>query len=320
MKTRATSLIALIAVISIVAIGIGYAISYASTESSENNSNVKFITVTQQDENENDKYSFTGSNGTDIELDTFNMTNADTMYYKLNSTSAVTMNKSNFPSYTFIELGEVYLAAEYHGSGNAPSPLYVTLKTGSTRFEASDSWVYFLTNDFTVNDHTTSDIEIYAYKNNAANQPWSAGPDQLTLTTSSTGYDRAKILLCYGYPTALATVDFDANDAALKGYLRTTVAPVKLEDGSVIFSVSDTEPATSNTYAVTYDSNIGTGSLQYVVLTNSTSVTLVSNDNVTKFENAGHNFVGWNADKTSNTALDASQTITGNTTFYAIWN
>ena len=78
MDTRRTTLIATIAVIALLAVGIGYAYT-AFTQNGGNSSNVGYITLTQV----GDQTPYTFADGTTVKLDTYNQTNAQTVYYRL---------------------------------------------------------------------------------------------------------------------------------------------------------------------------------------------------------------------------------------------
>ena len=311
MDTRKTTLIITIAVIALVSVGIGFAY-VAYTSNSGNNTDVAYITLTQEDGQTHAKYTFTGDNAAKVKFDTFN-TSTDT-YYKLNADDAITMDKAGFPGYKFVDLGNVTLVASYEGTGAKPSPLHVTI-IASENFEASDSWVYFLTDKYTVTDKTTTDIKIYAYKNNL-NGSWINGPDALDIVTDNQGnYNKAEVHLCYGYPTAIATKNFDTQIEELKGFLRSTAVPDELDDASVIFKATESATTIKETKVVTYTDN----TLTYVVLVEKgTSYTLFANNNTTLFDVPPNmQFGGWLDDQEQE--VTEPQTITADTTYHVKW-
>ena len=314
MDTRKTTLIITIAVIALLSVGIGFAY-VAYTSNSGNNTDVAYITVSQDDGDGHAKYTFTDAD-TKIYFDTF--TNKDDTYFKLNAQNAVTTAKAGFPEYTFVDLGAVRLVAEYEGTGNAPSPLYVSI-IASDNFDGNDNWVYFLTNKYSVdNEKKTSNIMIYAYTNNDESD-WINGPDALTITATNNVYEKPEIHLCYGYPTALANIDFDDDVEELKGYLRVAHDPDDLQDASIVIKASETDPGMKATKVITYCSDNSVNALKYIALVeNGTTYAFVNNES-TLFDSPieGKVFGGWKDSQGQD--IPATKQITADTTVYAKW-
>ena len=314
MDTRKTTLIITIALIALVSVGIGFAY-VAYTSNGGNNTDVAYITVSQDDGSGHDKYTFTDAN-TKVYFDTF--TNQNDTYFKLNAQKAVTTAKAGFPEYTFVDLGAVRLVPEFKGTGNAPTPLYISI-IASDNFDGNDNWVYFLTNKYSVNDQKkTTDIKIYAYTNND-DSDWINGPDQLTIAAGNNNeYAKPEIHLCYGYPTAIANIDFDDEVEELMGYLRVAHDPDDLQDASIVIKASEVDPQMKNTRVVTYCSDNTVNALKYIALVeDGTNYTFVDNDATLFDAPLGKVFGGW----TDNQGQDipATKEITADMTVYAKW-
>ena len=307
LDTRKITLIASIALIAALAVGIGFAYA-AYTSNNGNNTDVAYITLTQAGEIATTPYTF--ADNVTIALDTYNKDDASTIYYRLSGSDTVKCSDTSFGTYKCALLGTIELHAEFTGPTTATPPASLDISiSGSDKFDATDTWMYFITDE--PNPSTRMTSHIYAYKDTNKNvSEWTA-KDALTMDLASgTTYDNVTIYVYYGYSTD--------NQQEIDGmwFLDDDEPPKKLEGASIMIKAS----SDNATHIITYKSNGGTGADFYVTVPTGSTYPLVENA-----EDIGFNaptdkvFKGWSY--TPNGAIISASSITVNndTPLYAIW-
>lgn len=223
MDTRKTTLIATIAVIALLAVGIGYAYT-AYTENSGNTSNVAYLKLTQTGEG---AYNFTDG-VPPIQFNTFNEIDTGTIYYALKD--KVTISHESTPltyDYTCAKLGSLTLQAAFTSTGGTTPPATVNIDAvSSEKFNSDGTWVFFITD--------TTHTKIYAYKNTVeSTKTWTDGPDALTIASNGS----VTVDILYGFDsTTTPAKEFDEN----KFYVFSLDMSQRLLNGaSLIFSAED---------------------------------------------------------------------------------
>ncbi|MBR6214529.1 MAG: hypothetical protein IKN41_00635 [Candidatus Methanomethylophilaceae archaeon] len=301
MDTRKTTLIATIAVIALLAVGIGFAYT-AYTENSNNTSNVAYLKLTQTGPT-----GYTFSNGTTpIQFDTFNEIDTGTVYYGLKESVSVTGGLTN--AYTCAKLGSITLQSAFTSTGGTTPPATVNIDAvSSEKFNSDGTWVFFITD--------TAHTKIYAYKNTAQTEPgWTDGPDALTIA-----YDgNVTVDILYGFDsTTTPAKEFDGK----KFYtFSLDMAQPLLNGASLIFSAED-KAGTSTTLdtnalkAKTVTLKAGEGTGEDIVIKYNGSYKL---PNCTFTAPANKVFSKWKIGD-DQYAAETVVSITADTTITAIW-
>jgi hypothetical protein len=286
MDTRKTTLIATIAVIALLAVGIGFAYT-AYTENSGNSTDTSYVTLTQTGAT---GYKF--ANKVDVQMDTYNDTNINTVYYRLNGSQNLTDGTN---TYTLKTLGTITLHAVMTG-GNTHPNLNIEI-SGSSNFDATANWFYII-GSAPVN----GEIDVYAIKNTSkATSSWTDGPDALTMTYS-TSYDDKVLNVYYGY---------NATNVVTKAgldYMAVSEMPKNLEGASLIFVASN-----DTMDKIVYHANNNDSPLQEYTVSNprndTRTYTLTTSD-LGFTAPAGKVFKGWSL--TTNGAIVTKVTFTTN--------
>jgi len=307
--TRKMTLIATVIVIALLAVGIGYAYT-AYTSNSGNNADPAYVVITQGD-NPSD---YTFAEEKTVKMDTYNRVEtvenepAIVTYYKLTGSDTVNAG-TELGTMTCIKLGDIKLKAVLEGD-NDPATMKVII-AGSTNFDASSNWIYFIGKETANNSVTT-----YAYKNTGkAVSTWCATAADLDLTT---GADYTTLGVYYGYKTS--------NEVEIDGikFMKVPEAPKELSTASITFKGSDTSlvrftycaenvksPIQSFTAAVTKeDSN------KYALVDDPATLGIV--------KPTGYHFKGWSRTAggdilTSPIELTQDEQTARAATVYAVW-
>lgn len=304
-------MIAAIAVIALVAVGIGFAYT-AYTANNGNNTDVSFLSITQV----GGDHPYTFSPDTKIKYDTYNEVDQNRIYF--HSPSAVTVTVGSMGSYSCATLGSITLHAEFEGSTELiPAKLNVDVGT-SENFVGTGSWIYFLTNE--------AGTEVYAYKNtSSAVKDWTDGPNPLVMTKAGSDFNNVTVYVRYG---CLETTDPDYYiQIGDDKFYRTIDEPKSLTSGKLIFKVNDIEssdPGTSTpasalaTYTVTYSDGAGTPSTYVISGAPAGGYTLLAYDKTGLAVPSGKTFVKWTIN-TEEYAAGAVVDLSGNITVTAVW-
>ena len=240
MDTRRMTLIATIAVIALVFVGIGYAYT-AYSANNGNNTDVAYITLTQENTTTSAAYTF--ANDIKIKFDTYNEINSTTTYYKIAEPVNINTTTST-DSYICANLGQVKLTATYTGGTTDPVTKTKVQIADSTGFTTTNNWIYFLTD--VPNDNKVT--KIYSYK--VGDNDWVDGPHALNLAIGSS----VTVNVLYGYHATLADLKI-GNDY----FLEELEAPSKLQNASIVFKATsienDAQDDTSKLVSITYDQN-----------------------------------------------------------------
>lgn len=286
------TLIATIALIVIVFIGIGYAY-VAYTTNSGNHSDTAYLTVTQVGET-----GYTFANHVKIGIETYNETDNQTFFYKLASTDII---EENDKVYAVEILGSITLHAAITGD-TAPSKLIISI-AHSENFDATEKWQYFLTdapNELGVITKT------YAHKDTDKTiDEWtSVEGSEMIMDTK----EDKTLYVCYGYDMELA----EAKVGQIK-YI--DEEPKSLHDASIIFKVDSRS-------IVTYNSNNGDAPVTQSIEMNGYVKNYQFIEKPESFIAPQYKpyFLGWNTDKDATEPLPNGKTITSDITFYAIWS
>ena len=299
MDTRRTTLIATIAVIALLAVGIGYAYT-AFTQNGGNSSNVGYITLTQV----GDQTPYTFADGTTVKLDTYNQTNAQTVYYRLTDGPVIDTDVD----YRVGVLGTITFHAALTGTdANPPSKLILSIPY-SVNFDANANWQYFITSEPV--DDTISTI--YAYKDTVAGTHEWTSVSELAITGNAGVYTDKTVYVCYGYAATKETEDFNVGVK----FLPTGEA----YQAKALNAASITFKAVSEA-VVTFNANNGD-----TPATITEKVQMIKTDYVLPTvapegfnPPQGKTFLGWNTDPDAQTAITGAQTIQKDVTYYAIW-
>ena len=292
MDTRRLTLIATVAVIALIFVGIGYAY-VAYTSNGGNHSDNAYLTITQVGDT-----GYTFADHIKVEIETYNEEDDGTFFYKLASTDTIVTGDK---IYAVEILGSITLHAEIHGD-TAPSKLVVSIAS-STEFDATEKWQYFLTD--APNDQGKIS-KIYAYKDTGKDKDvWT--PVQGSDIIMNTVEDKT-LYVCYGY-------DIELTEAKIGQIKFIDEKPNDLIDASIVFKVDSKS-------IVTYNANNGDSPATQTVELNGTVKNYQFIDKPASFQPPQDKpyFLGWNSDKDADKPLATGQTITSDITFYAIWS
>ena len=291
MDTRKTTLIATIAIIALLAVGIGYAYT-AYTENNGNSTSTSYITLTQTGPT---GYKF--ANNVDVQMDTYNDTNTSTVYYRLNGSQVLT-DSGTTTKYVLKTLGSITLHAVMTG-GNTHPDLSVNV-SGSTNFDATANWFYIIGSV-----PNNGVIDVYAIKNTSkATSSWTDGPDALTMKYSGSAYGDKVLNVYYGY---LATNVI--NKAGLD-YMAVSEMPKNLTGASLIFMASNDTQDVIVYHSTNADSALKEYTVYNTRITAPRTYTLTSSPTNLGFETpTDQEFKGWSL---SPTGTEFITTITFN--------
>ncbi len=305
MDSRKMTLIATVAVIAMIAVGIGFAYT-AFTQNSGNTTDNAYVKVTQADvQNVSSAYKF--ADNKIVEFDTFNMDATHTYFQIKNKVDITFAGKTYYCSH----LGSVKLVPTYEGpSTGAPAALYFEVKT-SDGFKGNDNWTYFIV------DGSTD--AVYAYKDtNAATKTWTTGPVQWKVTKDAQNptYAPTTVKVLYGYCADSADVTIGDDK-----YLRSTDGPEKLESANIVFVASSTDNTQDikTPHIVTYNENTGTKVVNKMDISTDSAYTPLALAGEFLPPANKPVFKGWSL-TTSGPVIQETIELTENTTLYAIWD
>ncbi|MBR4202904.1 MAG: hypothetical protein IKQ93_04940 [Candidatus Methanomethylophilaceae archaeon] len=251
MESRRISLIATIALILVLAIGIGFAYA-AYTANNGNNTEVAYVTLTQV----GDETPYTFADNVTVKLDTYNKDNAQKIYYRLSGFNIVKGTNPSYGTYKCGLLGTIELHADFTGTNVTPPQTLDISISGSSGFDATATWKYFITDAPDPSTGMTS--KIYAMKDSAkAVSEWTQGMDSLTMTHGQSGYQNVKLYVYYGYAADAETLV----DGMM--FLNSTEAPKKLMNASLMIKAT----SDNDSNLVTYKANNGTTETDFMVST-----------------------------------------------------
>jgi len=305
MESRRISLIATIALILALAIGIGFAYA-AYTANNGNNTEVAYVTLTQV----GDETPYTFADNVTVKLDTYNKDNAEKIYYRLSGFNIVKGSNPNYGTYKCGLLGTIELHADFTGTNVTPPQTLDISISGSSGFDATATWKYFVTDAPDPSTGMTS--KIYAMKDSAkAVSEWTQGMDSLTMTHGQSGYQNVKLYVYYGYAADAETLV----DGMM--FLNSTEAPKKLVNASLMIKAT----SDNDSYLVTYKANNGTTENDFMVsATANASYTLVTDPTNIGFTiPANKQFKGWSLSATGDIISTPTITVNGDKILYAIW-
>ena len=307
MESRRISLIATIALILALAIGIGFAYA-AYTANNGNNTEVAYVTLTQV----GDETPYTFADNVTVKLDTYNKDNAQKIYYRLSGFNIVKGTNPSYGTYKCGLLGTIELHADFTGTNVTPPQTLNISISGSTGFDANGTWKYFITDAPDPSTGMTS--KIYAKKETPEDiSEWTqANLDPLTMTYGSNGYENVTIYVFYGY---LVSDEIDVDGMM---FLDSEAdPPTKLEGASLLIKAS----SDNDTCMVTYKANNGTTDKDHMVAVKSgTQYTLVTDPTKIGFTvPADKQFKGWSLSATGDIITTPTITMDGDKILYAIW-
>ncbi|MBR4203152.1 MAG: InlB B-repeat-containing protein, partial [Candidatus Methanomethylophilaceae archaeon] len=300
-------LIATIALILALAVGIGFAYA-AYTANNGNNTEVAYVTLTQV----GDPTPYTFADNTTVKLDTYNRENQGVIetFYRLSGFNTVKGSDPNYGTYKCGLLGTIELHADFTGTNVTPPQTLDISISGSSGFDATATWKYFITDAPDPSTGMTS--KIYAMKDSAkAVSEWTQGMDSLTMTHGQSGYQNVKLYVYYGYAADAETLV----DGMM--FLNSTEAPKKLVNASLMIKAT----SDSDSYLVTYKANNGTAEKDFMVsAAANASYTLVTDPKKIGFTvPANKQFKGWSLSATGDIISTPTITVNGDKILYAIW-
>ena len=305
MESRRISLIATIALILVLAIGIGFAYA-AYTANNGNNTEVAYVTLTQV----GDETPYTFADNVTVKLDTYNKDNAQKIYYRLSGFNIVKGTNPSYGTYKCGLLGTIELHADFTGTNVTPPQTLDISISGSSGFDATATWKYFITDAPDPSTGMTS--KIYAMKDSAkAVSEWTQGMDSLTMTHGQSGYQNVKLYVYYGYAADAETLV----DGMM--FLNSTEAPKKLVNASLMIKAT----SDNDSYLITYKANNGTAEKDFMVsAAANASYTLVTDPKKIGFTvPANKQFKGWSLSATGDIISTPTITVNGDKILYAIW-
>ena len=306
MDTRKVTVVAAIVIIALLAVGIGYAY-VAYTSNSGNQTDVSFIKVTQVGQ---DTTPYTFADNIVLKYNTYNEDNENKMYYQFPDSTELSIGSgTDVTNYLCAPLGTITFHIVFEGStaSHAPTPLALTVSS-SQNFNAGGDWAYFITNE----NHS----KVIAYKDtNTTDQPsaWTlVNPLSIAKDVNNT-YPNTTVCVYYGYK-AIDDEDHCVDLGATDGKYYLASPPQKLQSGKVVFKVTSSEAT------VTYNSNNDQDPKTHSIKADiGASYTLLTTAPANFTIPDGKKLKGWNTDKNATDVLDGTQTITGDITYYAIW-
>lgn len=234
MDTRKITLIATVAAIALIAIGVGYAYT-AYTANNGNETQTAYVTLTQV--GETTPYKF--ADDVKFDLDTYNDTDKDTIYYKLHGSTD--LKSTDIGNYTCVLLGSITLHAELTNDDTFPE-LTVTV-ADSTGFDATTNWVYLLTGA----PDSEGNVTVYAYKNTVMGTPgWTAvDGNDITMTATNSEYGDVSLYVYYGYASSNVIIKDNMK------FLNVAEEPKTLHLASITFKAQ----SAAATHTLTYNAN-----------------------------------------------------------------
>jgi|GEM_PF-2390282 len=307
MESRKISLIATIALILALAVGIGFAYA-AYTANNGNNTEVAYVTLTQV----GDPTPYTFADNTTVKLDTYNRENQGVIetFYRLSGFNTVKGSDPNYGTYKCGLLGTIELHADFTGTNVTPPQTLDISISGSSGFDATATWKYFITDAPDPSTGMTS--KIYAMKDSAkAVSEWTQGMDSLTMTHGQSGYQNVKLYVYYGYAADAETLV----DGMM--FLNSTEAPKKLVNASLMIKAT----SDNDSYLITYKANNGTAEKDFMVsAAANASYTLVTDPTKIGFTvPANKQFKGWSLSASGDIIPTPTITVNGDKILYAIW-
>ncbi len=305
MESRKVSLIATIALILALAVGIGFAYA-AYTSNNGNNTEVAYVTLTQV----GDPTPYTFADNVTVKLDTYNKTDAQTVYYRLSGFNIVKGTNPSYGTYKCGLLGTIELHADFTGTNVTPPQKLDISISGSSGFDATATWKYFITDAPDPSTGMTS--KIYAMKDSAkAVSEWTQGMDSLTMTHGQSGYQNVKLYVYYGY-AADAETPIDG-----MMFLNSTETPKKLVNASLMIKAT----SDNDSYLITYKANNGTAEKDFMVsAATNASYTLVTDPTKIGFTVPDNKqFKGWSLSASGDIIPTPTITMNGDKILYAIW-
>jgi len=307
MDSRRISLIAAIALILALAVGIGFAYA-AYTANNGNNTDIAYVTLTQV----GDDTPYTFADGVTVKLDTYNKDSADNIYYRLSGFNIVKGSDPSYGTYKCGLLGTIELHADFTGTNVTPPQTLNISISGSSGFDANGTWKYFITDAPDPSTGMTS--KIYAKKETSKDiSEWTqTGLDTLIMTYGLNGYDNVTIYVFYGY--------LESDEILVDGmkFLDSEAyPPTKLEGASLLIKAT----SDSETCIVTYKANNGTADKDFMVAAKSgAQYTLVTDPTKIGFTvPADKQFKGWSLSATGDIITTPTITMDGDKILYAIW-
>ncbi len=304
MESRMVSLIATIGVIIALAVGVGFAYA-AYTSNNGNNTDYAYVTLTQV----GDDTPYTFANDVSVKFDTYNKDDASTIYYRLSGFSTVKGSDPSYGTYKCGLLGTIELHADFTGTTAVPPDTLDISISGSSGFDATSTWMYFITDAPDPSTGVTS--KIYAMKDTSkATSEWTA-KDAMTMTHGQSGYGNLKLFVFYGYSADAETMI----DGMM--FLNSTEAPKKLVDASLMIKTT----SDSDSCLVTYKANNGTSERDFMVsAAKDTDYTLVTDPSAIGFTvPSGKQFKGWSYSAEGETITETTIHMNGDKILYAIW-
>lgn len=231
MDTRKITLIATIAVIALIAVGVGYAYT-ASTQNSTNSASGEYVTLTQAQTAGAADGSYKFANGAKVYFDTVN-TATETTY----SLSGI-KDTTTFAGYTVVQVGNPFDLVATQKNGAWPA---LTVKMSTTNFTALDGWNFFV--KVTTNGNDTKYIS-------TGDNTWN---DVVFKIVKDTGeaYKRATVTVYFGYPNGIVptTVPGGAEATILSGAsIKFTAYNELINNPALTVTFDPTSPATTGTH------------------------------------------------------------------------
>ena len=300
MNTRQLTLVVTVAAIALVFVGIGYAYT-AYTVNNGNQTEVAYVTVTQNDIDQSAAYKF--ANGTTIQFDTYNEKDTNTVYYKVRGGVEIANGAHPF---ICAKLGSIQLHAAMSSATAVPPAKMAIGINDTTGFNAVGKWVYVITD---------SANNLVAYKNTSATEQdhgaWNIVKNlEFVYNNTNNAYTDVTLNVYYGYSESetkdIGTEKFLDN----MGEAQANRAPQKLSGASIVFVASDD-------YTITYNANNGTSNTY-------TQVAFKGVNGLITFATSGFTapdtkaFKGW-ALASDATEVITSLNVTENKTLYAIY-
>ena len=260
MDTRKVTLIATIAAILLLAVGIGYAYT-ASTLNSGNEANSEYVTLVQGDATDS-KGAYNFASGVKVTWDTVDERNGSETgdsfaktTFSFNTTDQ-TVVTDVITGYTLVQVGKAFDVLTLYSGANPAAALSLSIEqTGFTNDEVVTAGTadvfFFLKVDVTGNAGTTGHEKEFFFKLDKVGDNYvfkscsdsgvitsSASKfvvDKGTTTTSKTDYKTATISVYYGYATESGIVKTHAKDAQPAG-----PDAVILDDATLTFKYNST--------------------------------------------------------------------------------
>ena len=304
MDTRRMTLIATIAVIALVFVGIGYAYT-AYSANNGNHTETAYIVLTQTEF----ETPYTFADDVTVQLETYNEIDKDTTYYKINNPASLRGGTSH--NYTAALLGQIKFHIALEGNVNPPDKVTISV-AGSEGFAPEGYWVYLITDTIDANAAANANnITIYAYKG-ATDQNWVVVNNLESAYNATTGYADKTVSIYYGYSTT-----HEVEKMGIK-FVDSLTPPTKLDGAKLLFKAE----SNTVTHKVTYMTTGDTPALIYEATTANVKYHVVANPELLNHETpSGKEFKGWSETNDVNATEFVSGEIdlTADKTLYAIY-